>query len=198
MAGRFWQPCGTLLNTSDLVHSLEKTISENKYLSMQANTDPLTGLYNRRYFNEVLNREFSQAKRHGIVFSVLMIDVDNFKDINDNHGHDIGDKVLLAITERFNQLMRAGDITGRLGGDEFVVLLPHTSQIAGQALAERIRLNIGEQPLSVSDGPELNITLSIGQTSIAAQDEQPEQILKRADKALYDAKQNGRNRVICA
>nr|WP_315982927.1 GGDEF domain-containing protein [Aliamphritea spongicola] len=82
---------------------------------MQANTDPLTGLYNRRYFNEVLNREFSQAKRHGIVFSVLMIDVDNFKDINDNHGHDIGDKVLLAITERFNQLMRAGDITGRLG-----------------------------------------------------------------------------------
>ncbi|MBN3563281.1 sensor domain-containing diguanylate cyclase [Aliamphritea spongicola] len=182
----------------ELVHSLEKTISENKYLSMQANTDPLTGLYNRRYFNEVLNREFSQAKRHGIVFSVLMIDVDNFKDINDNHGHDIGDKVLLAITERFNQLMRAGDITGRLGGDEFVVLLPHTSQIAGQALAERIRLNIGEKPLSVTGASELNITLSIGQTSIAAQDEKPEQILKRADKALYDAKQNGRNRVICA
>nr|WP_315982926.1 diguanylate cyclase [Aliamphritea spongicola] len=78
------------------------------------------------------------------------------------------------------------------------MLLPHTSQIAGQALAERIRLNIGEKPLSVTGASELNITLSIGQTSIAAQDEKPEQILKRADKALYDAKQNGRNRVICA
>lgn len=125
-----------------------------------------------------------------------MIDVDNFKEINDTYGHDIGDKLLLAITGQFNQLMRAGDVTGRLGGDEFVVLLPHTSKIAGEALADRIRMKICEKPLQIADSPALNVSLSIGLACFSAEDEDIQQILKRADEALYKAKKQGRNRVV--
>lgn len=179
-----------------LVASLEQTISENKYLSMQVNTDPLTGLYNRRYFSEVFDREFSQAVRHNLPFTVLMIDVDNFKHINDHNGHDIGDKVLLTLTAIFKSLVRSADIAGRLGGDEFIILLPLTNQPAGEALAERIRHEVAAEPLQPEAETSLAVSLSIGVASFSRQDENVEQILKRADAALYQAKQQGRNQVI--
>lgn len=180
-----------------LVSSLEKTISENKYLSMQVNTDPLTGLFNRRYFSDSLAREFSQAQRHGVTFAIMMLDVDNFKIINDSHGHDIGDKALLALTAVLKNLIRSDDILARLGGDEFVLLLPHTSAVSAEVLGERIRSKLAEQAVTIDD-LSLSLSLSIGVSSFLPEDDQAQTPLKRADEALYQAKAQGRDRVISA
>ncbi|HHB12461.1 MAG TPA: GGDEF domain-containing protein [Chromatiales bacterium] len=155
--------------------------------------DPLTGLYNRAALDALLEREVARAHRYGGALSMLVIDLDHFKQINDTRGHQAGDRLLRAFARLLRTLMRKSDMAFRYGGDEFVVLLPNTDLSGARVLAGRIASAMyGEPPL-----PEIGrITASIGAATLQAA-ETPEALFKRADRALYRAKAQGRNR-LCA
>lgn len=164
-------------------------------------TDFLTGWHNRRYLHERLKEELSGAQRQGTGLTCLLIDLDRFKQINDGHGHLVGDMALREAAQRVNAHTRDSDAAARFGGDEFVVLAPGIGVEQGVALAERIRRAVADAPLRVSDEISLPLTVSIGVATIfperGAFDLQAlaEQLLASADAALYRAKENGRNRV---
>ncbi|XSG84178.1 MAG: GGDEF domain-containing protein [Methylohalobius sp. ZOD2] len=168
------------------------------YQALQsAYTDPLTGLYNRTALHSVFQREWKLAQRQKTPLSVLVLDSDYFKQINDNHGHAAGDAALIKIAHCLEQTVRASDIIFRYGGEEFVILLNNTPAEGGYLLAERVRQAI--QSIDCSDiAPDLRITMSIGVAALNHLEETPEQLLKRADDALYRAKRQGRDRVVVA
>ncbi len=150
-------------------------------------TDPLTGVSNRRYFDMRFSEEIERAKRYGSDLSCLMIDIDNFKSINDTYGHAAGDRVLVEVAAVVKGRMRTTDFVARFGGEEFVVLLPETDIAAAATIADRIRQQIAETDL----GPGLpRVTASFGAAAGAARE-----LLENADKALYEAKARGKNRV---
>lgn len=159
--------------------------------------DPLTGVNNRRFFDQRIIEETSLARRNNTPLSCLFIDLDHFKLINDNHGHQAGDNVLKQAAKIFNDTMRTSDILARYGGEEFVILLTNTLINTAYEIAERIRQTIAANDFIISPSESLNITLSIG---IAVLDEgkmitTSQQLIKAADQAVYDAKISGRNRV---
>lgn len=159
--------------------------------------DPLTGVNNRRFFDQRFIEETALAQRNNTPLSCLFIDLDHFKSVNDNHGHQAGDKVLKQAANIFNDIMRTSDILARYGGEEFVILLTNTPLQTAYEIAERIRKTIASHDFVISPSQSLNITLSIG---IAVLDESKlittsQRLIKAADKAVYDAKLNGRNRV---
>lgn len=158
-------------------------------------TDPLTNLYNRRHFDEQAEIEFQRAKRSGHAISFLLLDLDDFKSVNDTYGHDTGDFVLLLLAEILRDELRPFDLIARYGGDEFVVMLMDTNEEQAQAIAERIRKRVMETPFE-SDAGTFDVTLSIGITPVHMDDRDLRLILKRSDTALYEAKQHGRNCVI--
>ncbi len=158
-----------------------------------ARQDALTGVGNRAALNETLATELSLATRHGNRFSVLMLDVDHFKRINDSHGHAAGDEVLRAVAQRIAGLVRTTDAVFRYGGEEFAILLRNTDVTAAAILAERVRLAVECAPVRCND-IEVNVTISSGLTGYTA-GSTAEQLLGTADEALYRAKQNGRNQV---
>ncbi|MBN2702157.1 MAG: GGDEF domain-containing protein [Methylothermaceae bacterium] len=168
------------------------------YQALQsAYTDPLTGLYNRTALHSVFQREWKLAQRQKTPLSVLVLDSDYFKQINDNHGHAAGDAALIKIAHSLEQTVRASDIIFRYGGEEFVILLNNTPADGGYLLAERVRRAI--QDIDCSDiAPDLRITMSIGVAALNHPEETPDQLLKRADDALYQAKRQGRDRVVLA
>jgi diguanylate cyclase (GGDEF)-like protein len=166
---------------------------EHKLL-IESMTDPLTGLLNRRYFTTLSQREVARSLRHGLRFSVLMLDIDHFKRINDNFGHPVGDLAIKALAEICNQALRPHDILARYGGEEFVLTLPHTDEAGARVVAERIRKAVEQLELASASGP-VRFTVSIG-LSIYKKDLSLEHILERADQALYKAKQAGRNRIV--
>ncbi len=161
-----------------------------------ARIDPLTGLLNRRAFDEQARGLLSTAGRGGRPLSVLMLDIDRFKAINDSHGHDGGDLVLVAVAERLRQNCRAGDLLARWGGEEFLLMLPETGREQAAALAERIRAEMAERPMRYKQ-KEIAVTLSLGVAEL-----RPElglnTLIQAADAALYEAKNSGRNRVCVA
>ena len=162
-------------------------------LQRQARSDSLTGVANRRSFLERAELEFGRSRRHGSPLSLLAIDMDHFKGINDNFGHPVGDLVLQGFVACCQQLLRSADLCARTGGEEFCVLLPDTDLPGAQALAERIRQACAAQRL-VPEQPQLCATASFGVTSMAAHDPHFNALFSRADRALYAAKQQGRNR----
>lgn len=164
-----------------------------KELRHSATTDPLTGIYNRRHFLQLGEKELNRSRRYGRPLSVMLIDLDNFKLINDTLGHAAGDEVLKHLSKIISHNLRSNDIFGRLGGDEFSVITPELNCEETKSLAERLRTSV-EGP-SAKDGPE--ITISIGVASFAHHDATIEDILSRADKALYTSKKLGRNKVAC-
>lgn len=166
--------------------------SETKYLTI---IDSLTGLYNRRYFQQSIEREFSRAKRYGNHLSVAMIDIDHFKNINDTYGHQFGDKVLVDISNIFKESLRRTDYISRYGGEEFVLILPETDQENSYIPLERIRQKISQVPVYYDDKP-VYITVSIGIAHYTRGVNDPESLVKNADSALYKAKESGRNRVL--
>jgi len=172
----------------------ERKATEAKLREL-ATTDSLTGLYNRRRFMELSEREFARSLRYSRQLSMLMLDIDHFKRVNDEHGHDVGDTVLRSLSEISIMALRNADILGRLGGEEFGVLLPETDSQAAHDVAERLRLSIERSSIDTPDG-SLNITVSIGVAVLDSEVGSVEKLLKRADVALYEAKQAGRNRVI--
>jgi len=159
----------------------------------QATHDPLTGIFNRRHVEEVLRQEVDRAQRHARPLAVAMLDADHFKAINDTHGHQTGDEVLRAISDRCQKTLRANDVLGRYGGEEFVVVFPETSLEDAGAVAERLRAAVAEHPIKVGD-KALAVTVSIGLAAFAP-GQDLEKLFQRADSALYTAKQDGRNLV---
>ncbi|CAN5604809.1 PleD family two-component system response regulator [soil metagenome] len=158
--------------------------------------DPLTGIYNRRYASQHMNRVMERAREADGVFAVMMIDLDKFKRVNDCHGHDAGDAVLREFSRRLQENIRGVDLVARFGGEEFFVAMPDIDHVqAGQA-AERIRQAVEGAPFILpGSGGSVNVTVSIGVAIGSAQDADAEGIIRRADSALFDSKHAGRNRV---
>ncbi len=172
---------------------LRSNVHESMTLAM---TDSLTGLHNRRYFTSYLDNSVSGAIEGGKSLSLLMLDIDHFKRVNDTYGHAAGDEVLRQFAERVTRCVRGVDLAARIGGEEFVVVLPDTDLDVAVKVAERLRRTVASEPVIINDGAdELSVACSIGVTAYAA-DESAERMLKRADDALYTAKRQGRNRVV--
>jgi diguanylate cyclase (GGDEF)-like protein len=167
-------------------------------LERLANTDPLTGLYNRRLFMDRLNQEVQRIRRHPSCLSVVILDLDHFKLVNDQHGHDAGDRVLRAVAKQLQEVKRGSDIAARLGGEEFALLLPATDASGAQHLAQRLRAAIEVIDITAEIGTHGPVTASIGLATVTGNVDDPNQLLKRADDALYQAKDGGRNRVCTA
>ncbi len=160
-----------------------------------ATTDELTGLFNRRQFFAVAEREFRLSRRYGRDLSAIMIDIDRFKQINDAHGHQAGDEVLRILSGRLRENLRGTDIIGRYGGEEFSILLPETEEAAGRKVAEDIRRRVMKTPFRTKAGG-LHVTVSLGVAGLPEQSGNLETLLGLTDAALYQAKQAGRNRVV--
>ena len=160
-------------------------------------TDALTGLHNRRYMETHLGALTEQAAQRGKPLSVLILDIDFFKSINDNHGHDAGDDVLREFAVRIRKAIRNIDLACRYGGEEFVIVMPETDLAVAGMVAERIRRRIAGEAFSIEQGAKsLDVTLSIGIAALGADGDTAAAMLKRADQALYRAKRDGRNRVV--
>lgn len=166
----------------------------NADLALLARVDKLTGLYNRRHIEDELAAHLNTAERSGSPLSVLMVDVDHFKLINDTHGHDVGDRALQSLAEAIRGSVRLGDVLGRWGGEEFVVLLPRTDVRAAAVVAERLREAAMNTSLSGRDGSRLRLTISVG-VAASGSDDSGHSLMARADAALYRAKQAGRNAI---
>ena len=160
-----------------------------------ASTDPLTGIYNRRFLDSHLQTMLSHALVENRALSIAFCDIDKFKSINDSYGHETGDEVLIEFTRRIQSNMRNFDLMARMGGEEFVILLPGTSSERAEFIAERFRQVIANTPFVLSDGREIAVTVSIGVTALRGQGETIKEFVGRADRAMYNAKQAGRNRI---
>jgi len=165
-------------------------------LREQANTDPLTRLANRRHFFQLSNSSLAQMQRQNEPFSVIMLDIDHFKRINDTYGHQAGDYVLVEMAKVLCSMVREGDVIGRMGGEEFVVASPYTNRLAAIVLSERLRKSV-ESTSFVFEGNTITVTISLGVASVTSGADDVDKLLAVADARLYLAKQKGRNR-ICA
>ena len=161
-------------------------------------TDALTGLYNRRYLETQLTQLIEQSADRGKGLSLLTLDIDFFKSVNDTYGHDAGDRVLQEVAGRIRGSVRNVDLACRTGGEEFVVVLPGAELQVAERVGERIRKAIAAKPFLLGPGSHLTVTASLGVASLASADDTLEDLLKRADRALYRAKREGRNRVVPA
>lgn len=161
-------------------------------------TDPLTGLYNRRYLDTHLNHLIEHYINRGKALSVVSVDVDFFKAINDTYGHDIGDKVLQELSLRLKANTRSVDLCCRVGGEEFIMVLPNTATDLSSRIAERLRRAVASRSFDCGMAQPVPVTVSVGVASLNGSDDTLEKLLKRADLALYSAKREGRNRVVVA
>jgi diguanylate cyclase (GGDEF)-like protein len=185
-------PDGGRMLTFDDITDLVETADR---LRVFATIDDLTKLLNRRQFMDLLTTEFGQSQRHGRPLSVLMIDADDFKQINDRHGHSAGDDVLRAMAGRCLGFVRKRDLVGRLGGEEFAIALADTDMQEAHRTAERLCRGVAGESFAV-DGDRLQVTVSIGVAARRVQHTDPSDLLRFADRALYAAKANGRNCVV--
>ncbi|MEE8057256.1 MAG: GGDEF domain-containing protein [Pseudomonadales bacterium] len=162
-------------------------------LMEQVRTDTLTGLFNFRHLRLALEQEMERTRRTDQSTALIMVDLDYFKRVNDNWGHEVGNQALVSTAEVIRQTTRRPDIPCRYGGEEFTVILPSTDLITGIQVAERIRLKIEQTPV-LADGRDIKLTASFGVDIFAShQDDTPEQLIRRVDQSLYRAKESGRN-----
>jgi diguanylate cyclase (GGDEF)-like protein len=180
----------TLANHAAIAIERALLLAELRY---QATVDGLTQLPNRRFWFEQSQRILALAERAAQPHAVLLMDADHFKQINDSYGHDVGDRVLLAIGQILQQAVRKSDLVGRYGGEEFVMLLPETDAPTALQIAERIRQSVAEQSLVIGEH-RLTVTISLGVTTTDGQPLNLAALLHQADQALYAAKRAGRNR----
>ncbi|ACG71382.1 diguanylate cyclase [Anaeromyxobacter sp. K] len=168
--------------------------SELAALADLALRDPLTGLPNRRAFEESLRREVARARRGGDRLAVAVLDVDRFKDVNDRHGHAAGDVALAEVARRAAAALRAGDLLARIGGEELAAILPGADVAAAAEVAERVRCAVGKEPVQAG-GQAIRVTVSLGCAELAPEDAEGADLFARADAQLYRAKHAGRDRV---
>ena len=169
--------------------------ARNAELDRVSRIDMLTNIYNRRHLDEHLRQVISAARRHDRTVGVLIVDIDHFKDVNDEHGHLAGDAVLREVAARLQQAMRTEDALGRWGGEEFLAVLTDTPPEGVRVMAERLRQVVAAAPFTLDDGSQIRVTVSVGHTNGT---EDAEVLVHRADDALYVAKAEGRNRVAAA
>lgn len=172
----------------------ERKAFEKRLIDM-ATRDELTGLINRREFFTLAAHEEERAKREGHVVSVMMVDADYFKKVNDTYGHAAGDDVLRDLADNCRNIFRKTDVVGRYGGEEFAVMLPGAEERMAKIIAERLRSSIEASTVKSGDD-EINYTVSIGISCASGKDVRIEELLDRADRALYTAKADGRNRAV--
>lgn len=168
-------------------------------LERMARVDYLTGIYNRRAIDDLATRAISAARRHGTPLAIMIVDVDHFKLVNDQHGHECGDNALVEVVRRMREILRNEDLIGRQGGEEFVVVMPDIDLNSARAAAERLRRGFSDTAMAIHDGDrpiELPLTISVGVAALEATDQQFSHLLRRADRAMYAAKTAGRNRVM--
>jgi diguanylate cyclase len=175
-------------------HDLSQALARIQEL---ATRDELTGLVNRRHMSNLLERERQRGVRSGRGFSLAMVDIDHFKAVNDHYGHTVGDEVLRTFSHHAPQVLRGTDVVSRWGGEEFVLLLPEAALSAARVGVERMRGRIAATPMAHLSGVPIRVTVSVGLTEHIA-GESVTQTLERADRALYDAKAQGRNRTVVA
>ncbi len=188
-----------LQNVTDAHQQADESESKLRQLSEQAARDPLTGIYNRAQLEELLAKEYGIAQRFGWPLSVAFIDLDDFKKVNDRHGHLIGDQVLRNFAQALEAGLRKSDVVARFGGEEFVVLLPNTPLGNAASIIERLRERIATLPMATTDGQQVvHVTFSAGLATESTDEHHPDtqSLLKSADDALYGAKRDGRNRVV--
>lgn len=178
-----------------LVRLQKELVSKNRLLEQLSTTDPLTGLRNRRYLTEVLALEFLRAKRYRTALSVVMADLDHFKEVNDRYGHATGDSMLESVGGILKRSLRGSDHGGRYGGEEFLMVLANAEADGALTFAERLRQEVEETELCTESGLTLRVTLSLGIAWLGPRHETPGDLVSDADEALYRAKQAGRNRV---
>ncbi len=178
-----------------LKRELDDAIEHSRDLEIQINQDQLTGAYNRRAYDKKIQEEMDRFKRYGTIFSLLLLDADKFKNINDQYGHAVGDKCLQEIIRRTMPLLRKNDILARYGGEEFVIIMPDTDSDGARTAAEKIRQTI-EKIEFLYKKEKVRVTVSIGVSQVVPEDESPARVFERADIAVYRAKENGRNQVV--
>ncbi|OEF23516.1 sensor domain-containing diguanylate cyclase [Vibrio rumoiensis] len=184
----------TLLITRKILRvELNNRSAYEEQLYLEATTDPLTQISNRRYFMDMGNKEFNLSQRSKRAYSLLILDVDHFKSINDKYGHHAGDIFLKQFSEQCRLSLRDSDIFGRIGGEEFAIVLPDTDEEGAVEVAENIRLLMMNTPLIVNSN-SIQVTVSIGVTTLQQQ-ESFDELLQQADQVMYEAKREGRNRV---
>ena len=169
--------------------------TRNAELDRVSRIDMLTNIYNRRHLDEHLRSVISAARRHDRTIGVLLVDIDHFKDVNDEHGHLAGDAVLREVAARLQAAMRTEDALGRWGGEEFLAVLTDTPPQGVRTMAERLRQVIAAAPFTLDDGSQIRVTVSVGHTNGT---DDAEVLVHRADDALYVAKAEGRNRIAAA
>lgn len=189
---------GRLLMLTDTTERQEFLATLNEL----ANRDELTRLFNRRHFMERLDQEISRSRRHRMFLSIILFDLDHFKDVNDRYGHLVGDRMLQHVARTTRSCLRDHDILARFGGEEFIILLPQTDPSGARLVAERIRGRLAETPLDLENGQEAGVvtTASFGVCSLRPEEHSADalQLLHQVDEALYKAKAEGRNRVVPA
>lgn len=172
--------------------TLERRLKEQCEIEKRLSvTDHLTGLFNRQRLDETVDHEIRRAIRHTSAFSIIMLDLDFFKNVNDTYGHKIGDEVLIEVAKILQQQTRKTDVVGRWGGEEFMIICPEPDGQDGEELAEKVRAKIEQHPFAIVG----NITASFG-VSLYQQSDQDRSIVERVDRALYQAKRQGRNCVV--
>ncbi len=185
------------VNHVGVIRDITERKANEDLLRRLANTDGLTGVFNRRSFTEEAERQFAIAQRHDRPLAVLMIDADHFKSVNDTHGHDVGDVVLKALAATIGGRLRETDVLGRLGGEEFAVLLPETDPDGAARMAWTVVEAVRQVRVPLSGDRALGFTVSVGVASRTAAEASFGGLLKQSDTALYQAKQGGRDRVVC-
>ncbi len=180
-----------------IVDLQRQLLDANRKLDELAQTDELTGFYNRLALHRNLKRQFEETEYSPPPATFIMVDIDHFKRVNDNFGHDAGDAVLKQFSKRVKKLLRIGDIVCRMGGEEFLIIAPETDETMGEKVAQRVLLTTGETPYELSDGQRITVTCSLGvyTASVSHTNENFDEQIKKADAALYQSKENGRNRV---
>jgi diguanylate cyclase len=176
-------------------YQMEDQAQELDHARREARTDPLTTIGNRKAFDEKLWLLLATFEKHGEPFSLILMDLDHFKRINDGHGHQAGDHVLSRLGELLKNWVRAGDLVARYGGDEFAVLLPRTELAAARELAERIRLRTAEEVSGLTfRGEQIALSFSVG-VAVSREGDSPESLILRADRGMFQSKELGRNHV---
>lgn len=173
----------------------EQLVQARQQMEVLAMYDGLTGLLNRRAIEEKAETEFSMANQKGLTLSVILLDIDHFKSVNDRFGHKFGDHTLRQVAKVLADVMRSYDYLGRWGGEEFILILPNTQIKDAAAIAERLRVRMEEKQLSLENGEMFSIQISLGVAGITSQFPTLTKLIDAADQALYQSKQAGRNRV---
>ncbi len=175
---------------------VQKLQEKLEIVETEANTDYLTGLYNRRAFMNILNNLFNDFKEFNNKFSVILLDIDDFKKINDTYGHDVGDEVIKDIADVLRKYLRPEDIPARIGGEEFAVLITNADKNVAMNVAERLRNVMENRHLFIDENTVIDYTASFGVASVDKNINSPSELLKVADNNLYRAKKEGKNRVV--